>query len=102
VIFRVVKRAGTVAVYFSHEAVACRIVLRPKVSVEAVKTLRGASDNARCFGGSTLVSRYEAAYEVRSTDGLGDPCWVPMKNPPGDMLAAALYELGQAYGAVIE
>jgi hypothetical protein len=29
--------------------------------------------------------------EVKGTDGAGDPCWVPMRQPPPDILIATMY-----------
>lgn len=98
---RIEKRGDAVAIYFRHEALDCRVIIRAKASVEPVKVMRGISDAARCAGGSTLVDRYETRYETRDTDALGDLRWSPLRSPPADMLAAALFALGSAVGDVV-
>jgi hypothetical protein len=98
---RIEKRGDAVAVYFRHEAVDCRVVIRAKLAVEPIKVMRGVSEAARCAGGHTTVDRYESRYEVRGTDALGDLAWTSMRNPPSDMLAAALFAVGSTFGDAV-
>lgn len=98
---RIEKRGDAVAVYFRHEAVDCRVVIRAKLAVEPIGVMRGVSEVARCIGGHTTVDRYETRYEVREVDALGDLRWVTMRSPPSDMLAAALFAVGAVHGDTV-